>query len=63
MSHRRKSRRPDAMARNADKYRLYQESVQDPESDVSFAQRIFKRRYGRPARLLREDFCGAAAVA
>jgi len=63
MSHRRKSRRPDAMARNADKYRLYQESVQDPESDVSFAQRIFKKRYARPARLLREDFCGAAAVA
>ena len=50
------------MAKRADKYTLYQEAVQDPESDVRLARRIFEKRYGRPPRLLREDFCGTAAV-
>jgi SAM-dependent methyltransferase len=49
-------------ARRADKYELYQRAVQVPESDVRFLKRVFKRRYGRPARSLREDFCGAAAL-
>ncbi len=50
------------MAKRADKYTLYQEAVQDPASDVRLARRIFEKRYGRPAHLLREDFCGTAAV-
>jgi SAM-dependent methyltransferase len=49
-------------ARRADKYDLYQRAVQVPESDVRFLRRIFKRRFGRSARSLREDFCGAAAL-
>ena len=49
-------------ARRADKYALYQRAVQVPESDVGFLRRIFKRRFGRPARSLREDFCGTAAL-
>jgi hypothetical protein len=43
-----------------DKYDLYQRSVQEPEADVKFLQRLFKKTYGRPARALREDFCGTA---
>lgn len=49
-------------AKKADKYVLYQEAVQDTESDVHLAQRIFKKRFGRPPHLLREDFCGTAAL-
>ncbi len=43
-----------------DKYDLYQRSVQEPEADVKFLQRLFKKQFGRPARILREDFCGTA---
>lgn len=50
------------MARKADKYELYQEAVQDPETDVALAARIFRKRYKREARLFREDFCGTAAI-
>jgi len=56
---RRKSRR---LARRADKYALYQRAVQVPESDVRFLRRVFRTTFGRPARSLREDFCGAAAL-
>ena len=48
------------MAKGADKHRLYEESVQDVEADVYLIERLFKKRYGRPPRLLREDFCGTA---
>ena len=50
------------MSRSADKYALYQESVQDPPEDAKLLSRIFKKRYGRPAHLMREDFCAAAAL-
>ena len=54
--------RYSGMAKRADKYSLYQEAVQDPASDVRLARRIFEKRFGRPPHLLREDFCGTAAV-
>jgi cyclopropane fatty-acyl-phospholipid synthase-like methyltransferase len=50
------------MAALADKYDLYQRSVQSPECDVGFFLRTFKTYYGRPPLVLREDFCGTAAV-
>lgn len=50
------------MSRSADKYALYQESVQDPPEDAKLLARVFKKQYGRPAELLREDFCAAAAL-
>ncbi len=53
----------ETMAKTADRYALYQEAVQDPESDVQLIQRIFRKHYDRAPRLLREDFCGTAAVA
>lgn len=57
-----RTRKPK-LARRADKYDLYQRSVQMPDEDVAFIQRVFRRRYGRPARSLREDFCGTALLA
>ena len=55
---RRQKRKREAQL--ADKYVLYQQSVQEPEPDLLFINRIFKNEFGRPARLLREDFCGTA---
>ncbi len=49
-------------ARTADKYRCYLASVQSPEHEVWFLDRIFRKEFDRPARILREDFCGTAAV-
>jgi SAM-dependent methyltransferase len=50
-------------AQRADKYDLYQRSVQETDPDLELLARIFKNHYGRPPRLLREDFCGTAAMA
>lgn len=51
------------IASRADPYDLYQRAVQQPEADVRTLSRIFRNTYGREARILREDFCGTAAVA
>ncbi|MDH3520751.1 MAG: class I SAM-dependent methyltransferase [Myxococcales bacterium] len=63
MARKRRRAARSAEAKRADVYRLYQEAVQDPEGDVALVSRIFKRHYGRAPRLLREDFCGTAAMA
>ncbi|MEJ2307741.1 MAG: class I SAM-dependent methyltransferase [Gammaproteobacteria bacterium] len=44
------------------KHQLYEYSVQCPEAEVEFIENTFKRFRKRSARLLREDFCGTAAV-
>ncbi len=49
-------------ARNADKFRLYLDSVQAPETDAGYVDRLYKRLRGQRAHLLREDFCGTAAI-
>jgi hypothetical protein len=59
----RKIRRRKTRAQREDKYDLYQRSVQEPEPDVSLIGRVFKQHFGRPPRLLREDFCGTAHLA
>jgi SAM-dependent methyltransferase len=51
-----------SQAQRADKYDLYQQSVQVPEADVAFFEKVHKNIFGRPAKHLREDFCGTAAV-
>lgn len=53
---------PGSRASRSDKFALYQMSVQEPESQCKFFERVYKKEFGRPARLLREDFCGTAAV-
>jgi SAM-dependent methyltransferase len=50
-------------AERADLFRLYEASVQDVDADCALVERMFRRRFGRTPRLLREDFCGSAAMA
>jgi hypothetical protein len=50
-------------ASRADKYDLYQRSVQVPEHEVAIFSRFYRDAYGSgKPRVLREDFCGTAAV-
>jgi len=49
-------------AATADKYELYQLSVQSPEEDAEFLADVFQAERGRPARHFREDFCGTALL-
>jgi SAM-dependent methyltransferase len=49
--------------RPRDKHRLYELAVQCPEADVRFFDRVYRSKRGRRAKLLKEDFCGTAAVA
>ena len=51
------------LAQLADKYACYQRSVQEPEAEIRVIERIFRKQRGRPARSLREDFCGTAQLA
>ena len=48
------------MAARADRHLLYEAAVQDPESEVAFVQRTYKRLRKKKAMRLREDFCGTA---
>ncbi len=50
------------IAKGADRHRLYEESVQEVESDVQMMDRVFKKQYGRLPKRMREDFCGTAAL-
>lgn len=50
------------MADKADPHALYEEAVQDAAAEVDFVEATFKTLRGRPASLLREDFCGTANV-
>ena len=58
-----KSKRQASLADQADRYRLYQASVQDVESEINFIEETWDSLRQRPARLLREDFCGTANTA
>jgi len=49
-------------ARFDDRHLLYQWSVQTPDFEVKFMDRVFKKMRGRKAHVMREDFCGTAAV-
>jgi hypothetical protein len=46
----------------ADPHDLYERSVQCTEAEVDFFEQRFLRLSGRKARILREDFCGTAAL-
>ena len=49
-------------AANADKYELYQLSVQSPEPDIKFLSRIYKKERGKAALHFREDFSGTGLL-
>lgn len=57
----RKKQQP-SLAEQADRHQLYELSVQCAEAEVDFVSETFESLRGRPARLLREDFCGTANV-
>jgi len=44
-----------------DRHRLYEDAVQDPDTELDLAERLL-RRAGHPARRLREDFSGTALL-
>lgn len=52
-----------SMAAQADRHRLYQQSVQDVESEIDFVEQTWSELRQRPAEFLREDFCGTANTA
>ena len=45
-----------------DRLRLYEMSVQSPEFDVDFFDRAYRKKNGCLPLLLKEDFCGTAAL-
>lgn len=57
-----KKKRKQTLADKADKYRLYQRSVQAADYEVEFFEEVFKETFSRQPIVLREDFCGTAAV-
>jgi hypothetical protein len=56
-------RRAATLARRANKHDLYQRAVQEPDADIPLIQKVFRSQFSRPARSLREDFCGTALLA
>jgi SAM-dependent methyltransferase len=58
-----KSKKPEkASARSQSKHRLYQLSVQAPDSDAEFLYDYFEKITGRRGHRFREDFCGTAIL-
>ena len=49
-------------AAKADRYDLYLLSVQAPEHEVEFFERVYTQRFDKAPKVLREDFCGTFAV-
>lgn len=45
-----------------DKYAYYRRSVQSPDVDAEFLAKVFKDMTGKKSRVMREDFCAAAAL-
>jgi hypothetical protein len=50
------------LSRN-EKYRLYEASVQNPEADINFINREYKRIFKKAPLSLREDFSGTGLMA
>ncbi len=53
---------PLLTVKGADKYDLYQRSVQEPTVEVEFFRKRYKKLFGQEPTVLREDFCGTAAI-
>ncbi len=47
----------------ADRHVLYEESVQDPETELEFVADTFQSLTSRPLKRIREDFCGTGNTA
>jgi len=56
------ARGPRWTANTADRHVLYERSVQDPDAEIAFIDRVFRSISGRKPQSLREDFCGTALL-
>ncbi len=52
-----------SLAEKADPFRLYLQSVQDPQPEVGFMSRVYRGMRGRKPMRFREDFCATAYLA
>jgi hypothetical protein len=50
------------IAKKVDKYDLYLRSVQSPDNEAEFFDRVYSKEFDKKAKILREDFCGTFAV-
>ena len=57
-----KNRKNRLTAGKADKYALYQWSVQSPRDDIEFLSSVYREIRNRKARHFREDFCGTGLL-
>ena len=57
-----KSKKNRSMADKADKFDLYQQSVQHADHEVEFFEQAYRDEFNRKPLVLREDFCGTFAV-
>lgn len=58
----RKKKKKQTLAQQAERHLLYELSVQYAASEIEFVDDTYKMLRGRRAKLLREDFCGTANV-
>ena len=56
------TKKPTKKTMPADKFVLYQESVQNAEFEARFFRRAYRKNRGRTPAILREDFCGTALI-
>ncbi|MCA9291726.1 MAG: class I SAM-dependent methyltransferase [Phycisphaerales bacterium] len=49
-------------AATSDRHELYELSVQSVDAECEFIEQVWSERRRRPARLIREDFCGTGAA-
>lgn len=54
--------RKKSLGKRADRHALYELAVQAVDVDFDFIDKTFRKRRGRTATLLREDFCGTAKM-
>ncbi|MDX2115209.1 MAG: class I SAM-dependent methyltransferase [Planctomycetota bacterium] len=63
MPNSRTTAKPPLTRATSDRHLLYQAAVQASDAEIDFITHRFKQLRKRPARLLREDFCGTALSA
>ncbi len=57
-----KKKKKGLTAKTADKFKLYEEAVQNVEFEAGILRRLFKKIREREPRTLKEDFCGSFAL-
>ncbi|MEO1618042.1 MAG: class I SAM-dependent methyltransferase [Planctomycetota bacterium] len=62
MAKRKVKKSQPTMAAKADKFSLYEQSVQTPEHEVEFFEQAYSEAYKKTPIVLREDFCGTFSI-